>query len=106
MAEQDIRYPACGAAAASSNYCTTCGSPLGARPCRECGASVAAGARFCGQCGASATDASLRTATSKAKLPWMVAGVGAVALAVILVLLVRRGQASIAAAAQSTPAVA
>jgi len=104
MPDQHAGGLAGGAGAASSNYCTTCGSPLGARPCRECGASVAVGARFCGQCGASATDASPHPATPKATLPWMVAGGGALALAVILVLLVRRDKASIAAAAQSTPA--
>jgi phosphate/sulfate permease len=102
MADQSQRCPQCGASSATSNYCTTCGSPLGARPCRACGAIVAAGARFCGQCGASASDASSRSQTPKATLPWIVAAVGGVAIAAILIMLVRRDQASIAAAAQSS----
>jgi len=104
MPDQHTRCPACRAIGAPSNYCTTCGSPLRARPCRECGASVPAGARFCGLCGASATDGSPRSETPKATLPWTVAAVGAVALAAILIVLMRRDQASTAAAAQSTAA--
>jgi hypothetical protein len=104
MPDQATRCPACGAVAASSNFCTACGTPLGARPCRACGATVAAGARFCGQCGVSATEAGPRKATPRATLPWTVAAVGAVALAAILIVLMRRDQASTAAAAQSTPA--
>jgi len=106
MPDQHTRCPACGASGAPSNYCTTCGSLLGVRPCQACCATLAPGARFCGLCGAPATDGSPRSATPKAKLPWTVAAVGAVALAVILVVLMRRDQASITAAAQGTPAAA
>ena len=104
MPDQHTRCPACGAIGAPSNYCTTCGSLLGARPCQACGATLAPGARFCGLCGASATDGSPRSETPKATLPWTVAAVGVVALAAILIVLMRRDQASIAAAAQSTTA--
>jgi Double zinc ribbon len=104
MTDQSTRCPECGASGATSNFCTTCGSPLGAHACRACGATVAAGTRFCGHCGVSASANQLRTTTPKSRLPWAIAGFGAVALAVILVLLVRRDQSATSAAAESTPA--
>ena len=106
MSEQSVRCSACGAAGPALNYCNTCGTPLGARPCRACGATVAAGARFCGQCGVSFSGAAVPVARPQPTRAWAVAVVGAVALAGVLILLVRKNSGPTASAAQSEPGLA
>jgi double zinc ribbon protein len=92
------RCPACGTAASGTNFCHACGAALGTRSCPACGAGVAAGARFCGQCGAD-TAAERRTpAIASRRSLWAVGIAGAALMALVLVLLVRKGTAS-------TPAV-
>jgi hypothetical protein len=43
--------PRCGALAGSGKFCNSCGSPIGAQACPQCGAQNNPGVKFCGGCG-------------------------------------------------------
>jgi hypothetical protein len=100
--------PACGQQA-SGRFCSSCGTSLEAPvTCAQCGNELPPGGRFCNQCGAPtpATEALLaqRTASPQSQLPWVVAGIGAVAVvALLVVLLTRGGDEDVATAATAAP---
>lgn len=77
-----MKCPNCGAQSDGA-FCSECGSPLKGAQCRECNAALATGARFCNNCG-SPTGRAAPAAGSGNKLPWIVAGIAALALIGVL----------------------
>jgi len=76
-----MKCPSCGAAA-SGNFCASCGNPLNAKKCPSCGAAVPPGSRFCTGCGntlsggggAKNRGAQSSTPGGNTNLAWWVAG--------------------------------
>jgi hypothetical protein len=73
-----VTCPACGASA-SGRFCSSCGAQLGPAPCPGCGATLAASSRFCPHCGRSAGPAA--PGSRAPSVPWIVAGLVALAAA-------------------------
>ncbi len=105
----------------AGKFCSECGSPLGDRTCRSCGAKLSARAKFCPECGAPASGPAAGGAARSApalagavplgaprrsdRMAWYVAGVAVIALLVVIVILVGRksGPPATASAAPTTP---
>ena len=85
----------CGAPGAGK-FCSNCGTQREAAACPGCGGPVSSGARFCTSCGL-AVGAGAGT-VSRDRTPWLVAALAmAGLLAVLLVMLVRKSTAPVAA---------
>ena len=77
-----MKCPSCGAAA-SGNFCASCGNSLMAKKCPSCGAGVPVDSRFCTGCGKSlpggggskGQGAKVAGSGENPKLAWWVAGV-------------------------------
>ena len=73
---------ACGQSA-SGRFCNNCGAPLVEQRCKSCGTTLSAGARFCHLCG-TPTAVRQNLPSSNANLGWIVGGIAAVALVVVI----------------------
>lgn len=82
--------PRCGQSV-SGNFCSNCGAPQSGAACPGCRATLSPGARFCHACGAplGATRKSLPAA-----VPWVLAGVAALAVIVVVAVTAARGGAA------------
>ena len=82
MTQPLTQQPHTAATDAASKFCPNCGVPLGAMPCRTCGAQLSAGARFCHRCGATAaTGPGPRRSDARfaGAIPWSVAAIALLA---------------------------
>ena len=83
-----MKCPNCGAQA-QGKFCGECGTALDAGRCTSCNAKLTPGARFCTQCG---TRTGLKGGNNA---PWYVAGAGLIALIVILLVPIIRGEQNV-----------
>lgn len=98
MSASTQKCPACGAQT-SGKFCSECGAPLGDRSCPSCGAKLSARAKFCADCGTQLTaagpamaraGAAPTPAGSSERMPWIIAGIAALALVATIVVVVGR----------------
>ena len=77
--------PRCGGTA-NSRFCAECGTPVAGARCAKCDTLLSSGARFCHRCGTpAASGPTPRAATPAATVvPWTIAAVALVALAISL----------------------
>jgi tetratricopeptide (TPR) repeat protein len=78
-----MKCSVCGTAS-DGRFCPACGAPMREGLCRACQEPLVAGARFCTHCGVAVHP-------PPSKLPWAVAGLALVALALVLLLPTLRG---------------
>ena len=80
--------PACRhrANSAEANFCSQCGGALRGPPCPACAAPSEAGDAYCTRCGAALQPRRSLPGGPGVRVPWAVAGMLALALAVVLVL--------------------
>ncbi|UCG85857.1 MAG: zinc ribbon domain-containing protein [Gemmatimonadota bacterium] len=77
--------PSCGEAA-TGRFCTHCGAALAARSCSKCQATLSPRARFCHACGMAAGGPTTRVSrTGGFPLPWAVAAVCVIVVALVIV---------------------
>jgi hypothetical protein len=79
-----MKCPNCGAQA-NGKFCPECGTALESGRCASCNAKLTPNARFCTQCGTRVKGVAGNNA------PWFVAGAGALALIVVLLVPALRG---------------
>jgi hypothetical protein len=91
-----MKCPNCGAQA-QGKFCGECGTPLEAARCTSCNAKLTPGARYCTQCGTRTGVKGVNNA------PWYVAGAGLLALIVILLVPLIRGEQNAAPARSAAP---
>lgn len=89
--------PSCGGVG-TGRFCATCGAPRDGAPCSGCGTPLSPGARFCPSCGRAA-GAGAAAARTGDRTPWVIAGAALVGLLAVLLIMLSRGSAPGAAAA-------